>query len=147
MENVRIFIVEDDPLMTRLYGRIFQFFGYEVENAFNGEEALKRLQAMKEKPTLILLDIIMPKLSGFEVLRELKKNPELKNIPVVILSNLAGQADAEKALSIGAVMYLVKSQYEPKEIVEKVKEIISAYTREKDIPEVKTEIKDIDKNK
>lgn len=142
----KIFLVEDDPLMVRMYEKAFKLSGYDVEMAFDGEEAIARIQTMKPKPTLILLDIMMPKLSGFEVLKQMKQNASLKGIPVVMLTNLAGQADAEKALSFGAVLYLVKSQYDPKEIVEKVKEIITASAKGDDIPEVNVKVKDI-KNK
>ena len=79
-------------------------------------------------------------MNGLEVLQKLKQSPKLRNIPVIVLTNLAGQEDAEKALSLGAVAYLVKSHYEPKEIVLKVKEIIAGYSKGS-IPEVKVAIK------
>ncbi len=142
-----IFLIEDDPLMVRMYEKAFKLSGYEVEMAFDGEEALAKLEAAKSKPTLILLDIMMPKLNGLEVLRRLKQDANLKNIPVIMLTNLAGEADAEKALGLGAVLYLVKSQYEPRQIVDKVKEIIGGYARKEDIPEVKVATKDIKDNK
>lgn len=134
---VKIFIAEDDPLMVRLYEKAFRLSGYEVETAFDGKEAVTRLQAAEPKPTLILLDIMMPKLNGLDVLRQLKQDDTLKKIPVVVLTNLAGEEDAEKALKLGAVLYLVKSEYEPKQVVDKVKEIIAGYTRGA-VPEVKT---------
>jgi len=81
------------------------------------------------KPTLILLDIMMPKMNGIEVLEKLKADPETKVIPVVMLTNLAGQQDAELALSKGAVKYIVKSEYEPKQVADMVKEILAGYTR------------------
>ena len=133
---VKVFIVEDDPLMVKMYSKAFQLSGYEVESAFNGEEALKKLGEMKPKPTLILLDVMMPKLNGLDVLRQLKQDADLKKIPVIMLTNLAGEEDAEKALKLGAVVYLVKSEYEPKQVVAKVKEVVAGYTRGA-IPEVK----------
>lgn len=145
--KVKIFLVEDDPLMVRMYERIFRLNKMEIEFAFNGEEAIAKLEREKEKPTLILLDIMMPKMSGFDVLRHLKSKPDLKSIPVVVLTNLAGKDDAEKALELGAVMYLVKSQYDPKEVTEKVKEIIAGYTRGENIPEVKVVAKSLPKKK
>jgi len=141
----KIFLVEDDPLMIRMYEKAFKLSGYEIEMAFDGEEALAKLQTMKPKPTLILLDIMMPKLSGFDVLRNIKQNADLKSIPVVALTNLAGKEDAEKALELGAVLYLVKSQYDPKQVVDKVKEILAGYTRKENVPEVKVKTKDISK--
>lgn len=140
----KIFLVEDDPLMVRMYEKAFKLSGYDVEMAFDGEEALAKLETMEPKPTLILLDIMMPKLNGLDVLRSLEKNPDLKSIPVIMLTNLAGEKDAEKSLELGAVLYLVKSQYEPKQVVEKVKEVISGYSRKENIPEVKVALKDIE---
>lgn len=145
--KVKIFIVEDDPLMMRMYERVFKLSGYDVELASNGEEALAKFKTMKPLPTLLLLDIMMPKMSGFDVLRQLKANKDWKSVPVVILSNLAGKEDAEKALNLGAVLYLVKSQYSPKEVVEKVKEVIAGYTRGEDIPEVKVSAKELPEKK
>ena len=138
----KILVAEDDPLMVDLYSKALRLYGYNVEMAFNGEDALQKLLAMAEKPTLILSDIMMPKMNGLELLKRLKAEPTLKNIPVVMLTNLAGEQDAQQALLLGAVTYLVKSQYEPKEVVEKLKEIVGGYTRDAAIPEVTVELKD-----
>ena len=127
----KILIVEDDPLMSRMYQKIFIFEGYEVELASNGEEGLEKARSMK--PTAILLDVMMPKMNGMQVLEKLKLDPEMKAIPVVMLTNLAGQQDAENALAKGAVKYIVKSEYEPKQVANMVKEILAGYTRN-DIP-------------
>jgi CheY-like chemotaxis protein len=128
----KIIIVEDDPLMSRMYQKIFTFQGYEVEMATDGEEGLEKIRTTR--PTVVLMDIMMPKMNGLEVLEHLKNDPELKTIPVIILTNLAGQQDAETALAKGAVKYIIKSEHEPKEIEEMVKEVISGYTRN-DIPQ------------
>jgi CheY-like chemotaxis protein len=131
---VKILIIEDDPLMRRLYQKIFSFEKYEVETAEDGIEGLDKARTIK--PTLILLDIMMPKMNGLQVLDKLKEDPDLKKIPVVILTNLAGQQDAEAAMLKGAVKYIVKSEYEPKQISDMVKDILSGYTRD-EVPEVK----------
>ncbi len=123
----KILIVEDDPLMSRMYQKIFTFEGYEVVMAGDGEEGLEKIRS--EKPTLVLLDVMMPKMNGLQVLEKLKIDPETKAIPVIMLTNLAGQQDAETALSKGAVKYIVKSEHEPKEIANIVKEILAGYTR------------------
>lgn len=123
----KLLIVEDDPLMSRMYEKIFKFEGYEVELSVNGEEGLEK--AKTAKPTLILLDIMMPKMNGLEVLEKLKADPAIKTIPVVMLTNLAGQQDAEKALSMGAVKYIIKSEYEPKQVANMIKEILAGATR------------------
>lgn len=123
----KILIVEDDPLMSRMYQKIFTFEKYEVDMASDGQEGLEK--ARTSKPTMILLDVMMPKMNGLQVLDKLKSDPELKSIPVVMLTNLAGQQDAETALSKGAVKYIVKSEYEPKQVANMVKEILAGYTR------------------
>ncbi|OGG01764.1 hypothetical protein A2Z33_00290 [Candidatus Gottesmanbacteria bacterium RBG_16_52_11] len=125
---VTVLIVEDDPLMARMYQKIFTFEKYAVEMAANGLEGLEKARTVK--PTIILLDIMMPKMNGLEVLDKLKKDPDLKSIPVIMLTNLAGEKDAETALLKGAVKYIVKSQYEPKEVVKMIKEIIAGNTRD-----------------
>ena len=125
----KILIVEDDPLMLRMYQKIFTLEQYEVDIATNGEEALEKLRNATDKPAIILMDIMMPKMNGLEALDRLKANPDTQKIPVVMLTNLAGQQDAEEALLKGAVKYIVKSEYEPKQVVDMVKEILAGYTR------------------
>jgi CheY-like chemotaxis protein len=119
----KILIVEDDPLMSRMYQKIFTFEKYEVEMAGDGEEGLAK--AKSAKPEIILLDIMMPKMNGLEVLDHLKANPETKDIPVVILTNLSTQADAEAALNKGAVKFIIKSEQDPKEVADMVKVILA----------------------
>lgn len=123
----KILIIEDDSLMVRMYKKIFEFEKYEVETAMDGEEGLKKVSS--SKPTLILLDIMMPKMNGMQVLEKLKADPATKNIPVIILTNLSGQTDAETALKMGAVKYVVKSEYKPEEVTKMVKGILAGYTR------------------
>jgi DNA-binding response OmpR family regulator len=120
----QVLIIEDDPLISRLYEKIFTFEKFDVFMAADGEEGLDKARTLK--PTIILLDVMMPKLNGMQVL-------ETKSIPVVMLSNLAGENDIETALSKGAVKYIIKSDHDPKEVTDMVKEIITGYTRN-DIP-------------
>ncbi len=123
----KILITEDDPLMSRMYQKIFTFEGYEVEMAADGEECL--LKARTVQPTIILLDVMMPKMNGLQALERLKSDPETKSIPVIMLTNLAGQQDAETAMARGAVKYIIKSEHEPKEVADMVQEILKGYTR------------------
>jgi len=123
-----LLIVEDDPLMQRMYQKIFTFEKYEVETASNGEEGLEKARSVK--PTVVLLDVMMPKMNGLQVLEKIKSDPDTKNIPVIMLTNLAGEKDAETALMKGAVKYIVKSEHDPKQVVGMVKEIISAHSRD-----------------
>lgn len=124
----KILIVEDDPLTSRMYQQAFTFHNFEVEVSFDGEDGLEKVR--KGKPTIILLDIMMPKMNGLKVLEKLEADPETKKIPVVMLTNLAEEQDAEAALSLGAIKYIIKSEYTPKQIVDMVKEIIVGYTRD-----------------
>jgi CheY-like chemotaxis protein len=112
----KILIIEDDPLVARMYQKVMGFEGMEVEVAENGLDGLKK--AKEIKPVLILCDVMMPKLNGIEVLEHLKADKELKDIPVIMLTNLSGTQDAQAALSRGAVAYLVKSEHKPKEVAE-----------------------------
>lgn len=123
----KVLIIEDDPLMSRMYQKIFTFEQYEVDLAADGEEGL--LKAKNNRPTVILLDVMMPKLNGFQVLERLKLDPDIKNIPVIMLTNLASEQDAQTAMLKGAVKYIVKSQYDPKDVTKMVKEIIEANSR------------------
>lgn len=124
----KIVIVEDDPLMKRMYQKAFGFEGYEVAIAGDGMEGLDVIRA--QKPTIVLLDVMMPKMNGLEVLEKLKADPETKGIPVIMLTNLAGERDAEAAIMKGAVKYIVKSEHDPQEVVGMVKEILAGYTRD-----------------
>lgn len=123
----KILIVEDDTLICRLYEAAFQFEGFEVQTANDGESGLVRVKEFK--PTLMLLDIMMPKMNGLQVLEKMKSDPELKGIPVIVLTNMSGQNDSMTALSLGAVKYIIKSEFTPKEVVAQVKDILAAYTR------------------
>lgn len=124
----KILIIEDDALMSRMYQTIFTFEKQDVIMAENGEIGLEK--ARTEKPTLILLDVMMPKMNGLQVLDKLKADPDTKKIPVIVLTNLAGTRDAQVALTKGAVKYIIKSEYEPKQVANMVKEVLKGYTRD-----------------
>jgi len=129
----KILLVEDDPLMIRMYQRKLASDGYEVGMAVNGEDGLVKLRSFR--PDLVLLDIMMPKLNGLQVLERMKADPTISSIPVIILTNLGGsQEDIERGLELGAVAYLVKSAYRPDEVVARVKEVLAGYTRSKEVP-------------
>lgn len=128
-EKSKVFLVEDDLIMRRLYEWAFRLMGHEIETAYDGEEAIKKLDAMEALPALILLDLIMPKVSGFEVLTHLKKSEKLKQVPVIVLTNSAGKEEEERALKMGAVMYLVKSEHEPKEVVKISEAVVAKYAQ------------------
>lgn len=120
--DTKILIVEDDTLLSRMYEKAFKFEKYEVHVARNGKEGVSA--AKKLKPDFILLDIMMPEMNGLEALDKLKADKDTKNIPVVMLTNLSGDEDVESALSKGALKFIVKSEHDPKEVVDMVKELI-----------------------
>jgi len=131
----KILIVEDDPLLSRMYQIIFSSNAYEVTAAADGQDGLNQIRS--QKPDLILLDIMMPKLNGMEVLKQIKNDPEVRNIPVVVLTNLAGNTDVQSALELGAVRYIIKSENKPRQVEEIVRGILAGYTRN-DVPDVPT---------
>jgi len=128
---IKILIIEDDALLSRMYQTIFQTNNYEVEMAGDGEEGM--VKAQSSHPTLILLDIMMPRLNGLQFLERFKNDPDLKDIPVVVLTNLAGNEDVQTALKLGAVRYIIKSEHKPKQVEEIVRGILTGYTRD-DVP-------------
>jgi CheY-like chemotaxis protein len=118
-----ILIVEDDDILSSLAVKKFQKAGYETMHAPDGHECL-RLLGEGAAPDLILLDVIMPGINGFDVLREMRREPRLKHVPVVIFSNYAQDQDIETARALGAIDFLVKSKMNLKEVVDRVGEIL-----------------------
>ena len=121
----RIMLVEDDAILAEMYQAKFELEEHEVKLATNGEECLQLLD--NYVPELILLDILMPKLNGFHVLKEIKKRPSLRQIPVILLTNL-GEAEVdmnqELARALGVSDYLIKSHHTPDEVVEKINRVL-----------------------
>ena len=115
----KILIIEDDKFLRELITQKLFKEGYEVSEAVDGEEGLKKLK--EEKPDLVLLDLILPGIDGFEVLARTREESTLSSIPVIILSNLGQKEDVEKGLKMGAVDYLIKAHFTPGEIIEKIK--------------------------
>ncbi len=116
----KILFVEDEPSLQKAISEVLVQEGFKVIAASDGEEGLKI--AKEENPDLILLDLILPKKDGFEVLKELKADEKMKDIPVIVLTNLEGIGDVEKALSLGAKTYLVKANYELEDVLKLVKD-------------------------
>ncbi|MBI2050609.1 MAG: response regulator [Parcubacteria group bacterium] len=110
-----VLLAEDDAFLRRMYATKFEQSGIPALLAEDGKQALSL--ARKHKPKLALVDILMPKVDGFEVLAEMKKDPELKNIPVVLLTNLSEVSDVSRAKKLGAAEYLIKSHFLPSEVI------------------------------
>jgi len=115
----QILIVEDDPALRNLYDTIFKRDGFEVLTARDGAEGLE--VALLEIPDFILLDMMLPKMTGMEVFEKLLADPIGKGIPVIFLSNDTDPAEREKALKLGAKDYIAKAKQPPEEIVKRVK--------------------------
>ena len=121
---MKILIVEDEEILLNVLKDRFEAEGWEVTVAKNGEEAMTAIN--KASFELVLLDLLMPKKDGFQVLEEVRNNPELKNLPIIVLSNLGGDEDIKKALALGANDYFVKTQHPMSEVVEKVNMLIKS---------------------
>jgi len=114
----KILLIEDEQIIVDLLQRKLTEEGYNVALAKDGEEGIKAMKA--EKPDLILLDIVMPKMGGLEVMEEMQKNPDLKRIPVIIVSNSGQPIELDRAKKLGAKDWLVKTEFDPQEVIEKV---------------------------
>lgn len=123
ISDKRIFIVEDDRFLREIAVQKLQAEGFVVTSAISGKDAFDYLN-INPRPDVILLDLILPGMSGFELLGKIKQNDSLKNIPVIILSNLGQEEDIEKAKKLGAVDYLVKAHFSFAEIIKKIHDII-----------------------
>ena len=118
----KVLFIEDESVLQQAMGDFLAQNGYKIINALDGEVGLRL--AKSEDPDLILLDMVLPYKNGFEILEELKSDEKTKDIPVIVLTNLEGLKDIDRAISSGARTYLVKTQYELKDVVDKIKEII-----------------------
>ncbi len=119
----RILIVEDDDFLVQMYATKLELENFIVYMAMDGAKGLKL--ATKEKPDLILLDLQLPIMSGFDVLEELKKNPETKAIPVLVLTNYGQKEHIDRCLNLGAEDYLIKAHFVPSEVVDRIKKILA----------------------
>ena len=121
-EGEGVLVVEDDQFLRDLIVKKLEEEGVKTIQAIDGEEGIRLIR--ESKPALVLLDLILPGIDGFEVLKQAKSDPATKDIPVVILSNLGQKDDIERGLEMGAKDYLIKAHFTPGEIVQKVKEAL-----------------------
>lgn len=117
-----ILVIEDDKFLRELIVQKLIEEGYDAAEAVDGEEGVKKVKTVK--PDLVLLDLILPGIDGFEVLTRIKEDPSLVQIPVIILSNLGQKDDVERGMRLGAVEYLIKAHFTPREIIDKIKNIL-----------------------
>lgn len=114
----KVLIIEDDSSIIQMYSLKFQEAGYAVVQATTGVEGLE--VAKKEKPDVILLDVIIPQYDGFVVTEKLQADPATKNIPIILLTNLAQEGDKDRGIKLGAKDYLIKAEFTPTEVLAKV---------------------------
>jgi len=118
----KILLVEDEEIMIGLLQRKLENEGYEVDVARDGVEGLEKMK--EAKPDLILLDIIMPRMGGFEVLEKMKDDPDLKKIPVIVISNSGQPVELGRVRKLGVKDWLIKTEFDPREVIDKVKKQI-----------------------
>jgi CheY-like chemotaxis protein len=121
----KILVIEDDLFMVRMYQRVFSYVGFEVVTATSGEEGLQI--AFRDKPTLIILDIMMPRVNGLDVLKQLKSDTVTKSIPVVLLTNVADDSVMNDAFKGGAAGYIIKSQIANDDLVKEIQQYIQEW--------------------
>jgi len=119
----KVLLIEDDPLIYRLYQKLFSLEGFEIELAENGQLGLEKLKTFH--PDILLMDIMMPTMNGIEMLTQLKSNPDTKDIPVIVLTNIADMNITQMALSKGAILCIIKSQTEPADVISSVKAVLA----------------------
>ena len=119
---IKILLIEDDPFLLSMYSIKFEAEGFVVVSADDGEKGLEA--AKKTDSDIILLDILMPKMNGFEVLEKLKEDERTRKIPIILLTNLNQKDEIEKGLILGADDYLIKAHFMPSEVVTRIKKIL-----------------------
>lgn len=124
MENKkRILLVEDDDFLAKMYKQKFKLEGFDVLYASNGEDGLTMVR--NEHPDLVLLDVIMPKMNGWQFLEKMRNELADYSPPVILLTNLGQNSDVKKGMSLGVVDYLIKAHFTPSEVVNKIKEVLN----------------------
>ncbi len=124
MSDKNILLIEDDVFLANIYKTKFEMEGFKVTVAENGEAGLEA--ARTKAPDLILLDILLPKMDGFTVLKKIKEDEKIARVPVILLTNLGQKDDVDKGLQLGASDYLIKAHFKPSETVAKVRKILAA---------------------
>jgi CheY-like chemotaxis protein len=121
--RVLLLVVEDEVALAQMYSDRFKMSGFDVDVAHEGEEAINKMAA--EHPNIVLMDILMPGLSGTEAVEHAKANPATRDIPIVMLTNYPDSIDLKNALKLGAAGYIIKSEATPEQVVEKIQKILA----------------------
>ncbi|MDO8523499.1 MAG: response regulator [bacterium] len=123
MAKTKVLIVDDDEFLLEMYAMKFVESGYEVDTAKNGEDAVKK--AKTNSPDVILMDVVMPKMDGFDLLRNLKKENAAPNAITLVLTNLGQKEDVDKGMKSGATDYIIKAHFTPSEVVKRVESLLA----------------------
>ncbi|MDI6883135.1 MAG: response regulator [Patescibacteria group bacterium] len=118
----QILLVEDDPFLIDIYTRKLKKAKFSVKVAEDGEKTLKFLK--EKKPDLLILDIVLPEIDGWEILKKIKQDLNLPDLKIIVLSNLGQKEEVEKGINLGVAKYLIKAHYTPDEVVEEIKKIL-----------------------
>ncbi len=124
-KDIKILIVEDDLMLNKIYQTKLGILGYSVSAAYDGDEGMQKMEEVI--PHIVLLDLMLPKKNGFEVLEAVKQNMKLHNIPIIILSNLGQESDIKRGLELGAADFLVKSNVKLETVIQKVESVLQRY--------------------
>lgn len=116
-------LVEDDPFLVDIYSQKLKRAGFGVDVETDGSKVLKAIE--EKKPDLLMLDIVLPEMDGWEILRKLGEDPKFSDLKVMVFSNLGQKAEVEKGLKLGALKYLIKADYTPSEVVGEVKKLLT----------------------
>jgi len=118
----KILLIEDDSFLADIYSLKLREAGFDVSVAVDGEEGLAKIK--DEKPDLVLLDIVLPKIDGWQILKKIRSDEDLKTIKVILLSNINQRYDVEKGIKLGADKYLIKAFFTPEEVIEEIKKLL-----------------------
>lgn len=120
---IKVLIIEDEVSLLDVLQKKLEKEGYQVFAAYDGEEGLRQMEAVK--PDVVLLDIVMPRINGMEVLQKMQQSESMSQIPVLIISNSGGPIEIDRALKLGAKDYIIKTEFDPQEVLEKMAKILA----------------------
>lgn len=127
-KNTKVLMVDDDKMLLDMYKERLDLAGFQVETSSNGEECLAKIHQVK--PDIVLLDIMMPKVNGYDTLASIKSDPQTKDIPVIILSALVRDINKSRAIEAGADDYIIKSEVMPADVIKKIENVLAKYHKD-----------------
>ena len=122
IKDTKILVVDDDPFILDMYVMKFKEQGFQIETAMDGKTALEKIEIVK--PDIVLLDVVMPKIDGFDVIKKIKENKTPRTFKILFLTNFGQKEDVERGMELGADGYIIKAHFTPSEVAAKVKELL-----------------------